>query len=81
LREKLKSEEVTVTNPKLGTIDAVLNYQVCKEVCINQEKNLRFLYPGGCCSNIRMLNPEMAAQEGYRYHTVDSLAPSLGKVI
>jgi hypothetical protein len=26
-------------------IEAVLNYQVCKEVCINQERKIHFYYP------------------------------------
>jgi thiol:disulfide interchange protein DsbD len=38
---------VHVTNPKVVTIEAELNYQVCKEVCINLEKKFTFSIPGG----------------------------------
>ena len=37
---------VHVTNPKVSTIEAELNYQVCKEVCINLEKKFTFSIPG-----------------------------------
>ncbi|MBW4360994.1 protein-disulfide reductase DsbD family protein [Flavobacterium taihuense] len=35
-------QEITLVNPKTTTIQAELNYQVCKEVCINLEKKLTF---------------------------------------
>ena len=38
-------QEITVVNSKNSKIDAVLNYQVCKEVCINQEKKFSFMLP------------------------------------
>lgn len=38
-------QEITIINPKLTSIKAVLNYQVCKEVCINQEKKFSFSIP------------------------------------
>ena len=38
-------QEVKVTNPKLPTIEVELNYQVCKEVCINVEKKFSFALP------------------------------------
>jgi hypothetical protein len=56
LREKLRSDQVTVTNPKLGTIDAVLNYQVCKEFVSIKKKEIH-IYDScyyGCCSNGRI---------------------------
>lgn len=38
-------QEVKIVNPKISKIDAVLNYQVCKEVCINSEKKFSFAIP------------------------------------
>ena len=39
------AQEVSVLNPKLKTIEATLNYQVCKQSCINSEKNFTFTIP------------------------------------
>lgn len=38
-------QEITVVNSKNSKIDVSLNYQVCKEVCINQEKKFSFTLP------------------------------------
>lgn len=38
-------QEIRVLNPKNSKIEALLNYQVCKEVCINQEKKFSFALP------------------------------------
>jgi thiol:disulfide interchange protein DsbD len=38
-------QQVTITNPKLTTIEVDLNYQVCKEACINLEKKFTFTIP------------------------------------
>jgi thiol:disulfide interchange protein len=38
-------QEITIVNPKLTSIQAELNYQVCKEVCINLEKKFTFKIP------------------------------------
>lgn len=38
-------QEITITNPKLTEIKVDFNYQVCKEVCINIEKNFSFKIP------------------------------------
>ena len=38
-------QEIKITNPKLTEIKVDLNYQVCKEVCINQEKNFTLKVP------------------------------------
>ena len=38
---------IRVTNPTVSTIEAELNYQVCKEVCINLEKKFTFVLPSG----------------------------------
>jgi thiol:disulfide interchange protein len=39
------SQEIKLTNPKASKIEVALNYQVCKEVCINQEKKFSFTIP------------------------------------
>jgi thiol:disulfide interchange protein DsbD len=38
---------IQLTNPNVSTIQAELNYQVCKEVCINLEKKFTFAIPSG----------------------------------
>jgi len=38
-------QEVTLLNPNLKTIEAALNYQVCKTSCINAEKKFTFNIP------------------------------------
>src|SRR6187551_3494724 len=38
-------QEIELINPKVASIQAELNYQVCKEVCINQEKKFTFKIP------------------------------------
>ena len=38
-------QEISVTNPKITKIEVNLNYQVCKEACINIEKNFSFVIP------------------------------------
>ena len=74
-------QEVTITNAKLTSIDAILNYQVCKEVCINQEKKFTFSLPSislvGSAATTAIAeipNPVVTADSV----VVDSLAPSLG---
>jgi thiol:disulfide interchange protein len=38
-------QEITLVNPKITSIQVELNYQVCKEVCINLEKKFTFKIP------------------------------------
>ncbi len=38
-------QQIKITNPKTTKVTVDLNYQVCKEVCINQEKNFTFIIP------------------------------------
>ena len=38
-------QEIAVTNPKIKTIEVALNYQVCKDACINLEKKFSFVIP------------------------------------
>ncbi|MFV5702983.1 protein-disulfide reductase DsbD family protein [Flavobacterium sp. XS2P12] len=38
-------QEITIINPNIAKIETELNYQVCKEVCINLEKKFTFVIP------------------------------------
>ncbi len=38
-------QEILLINPKISKIEVALNYQVCKESCINLEKKFSFLIP------------------------------------
>jgi thiol:disulfide interchange protein len=70
---------IHVTNPKLTKVEAELNYQVCKEVCINLEKKFTFSIPA---STAVVAVPKEAAAVVVAVETdtikEDSLAPSLG---
>lgn len=39
------TQEIHLTNPKLAKVEVSLNYQVCKEACINLEKDFTFVIP------------------------------------
>jgi len=39
------TQEIHLINSKLTKVEASLNYQVCKEACINLEKNFTFVIP------------------------------------
>jgi thiol:disulfide interchange protein len=45
VKTALIQQEIAVTNPKSKTIEVELNYQVCKESCINLEKKFSFVIP------------------------------------
>ncbi len=38
-------QEITILNPKNSSVEVALNYQVCKESCINLEKKFTFAIP------------------------------------
>lgn len=44
------TQEITVTNLKITTIEVDLNYQVCKDACINLEKKFTFDIPSAVVS-------------------------------
>ena len=48
-------QQIQVLNPKTGKIEVDLNYQVCKEVCINQEKNFSFTLPSVSASEVETI--------------------------
>jgi len=39
------TQEISITNPKIQNVEVDLNYQVCKEACINLEKKFYFPIP------------------------------------
>jgi thiol:disulfide interchange protein DsbD len=45
VKTALIQQEIVVTNPKIKTIEVDLNYQVCKQSCINLEKKFSFVIP------------------------------------
>ena len=45
VKTALIQQEIAVTNSKSKTIEVELNYQVCKESCINLEKKFSFVIP------------------------------------
>ncbi|MBP6180606.1 cytochrome c biogenesis protein CcdA [Flavobacterium sp.] len=56
-------QEIKVTNPKLTKIEADLNYQVCKEVCINLEKKFTFAIPLSSKTAIEVVKMDSVKQD------------------
>ncbi|PRZ27725.1 protein-disulfide reductase DsbD family protein [Flavobacterium granuli] len=72
-------QEVKVTNPKLAKIDVELNYQVCKEVCINVEKKFSFALPAFSPEAATSKTEEAVVPVATDSTKTDTLAaPSLG---
>jgi thiol:disulfide interchange protein DsbD len=46
------TQEIKLTNPKLTKVEVSFDYQVCKEACINLEKNFTFLIPSQTAANV-----------------------------
>ncbi|KDN53768.1 protein-disulfide reductase DsbD family protein [Flavobacterium seoulense] len=78
-------QEIKLTNPKLAKVEVELNYQVCKEVCINQSKKFTFQIPAvavaAASSNTKITNEKEAVEsikvaDGTKIDSVP--APSLG---
>ncbi|NRS89830.1 thiol:disulfide interchange protein DsbD [Flavobacterium sp. 7E] len=82
------TQEIKVTNPNFTKVEVELNYQVCKDVCINMEKKFTFVLPVNTLSSA--LNPDTKTTETIIAETAvtettvldtlkkDSLQPSLG---
>ena len=73
-------QEIKITNAQLKTVEAELNYQVCKEVCINLEKKFTFAIPINAGAALtETLKTETGAQPA-SLDTLkqDTLTPSLG---
>ena len=80
VKTALIQQEISVTNPKLKTIEVDLNYQVCKQSCINLEKKFTFNIPS---SEVAVPVDVPLAETNVNSVAVDStksdsLEPSLG---
>jgi len=69
------TQEIRLTNPKLSKIEVSFDFQVCKEACINLEKNFTFLIPSQTAANIAEVPIDTAEI------TVDSTEVATQKVI
>lgn len=48
-------QEIVLINPKISKIEVALNYQVCKQSCINQEKKFTFTIPSTIKNDIETI--------------------------
>jgi thiol:disulfide interchange protein len=80
VKTALIQQEISLTNPKIKTIEVDLNYQVCKQSCINLEKKFTFVIPSGTVAVPNAEQLENSNQASVKIDTakVDSLTPSLG---
>ncbi len=80
VKTALIQQEISITNPKIKTIEVDLNYQVCKQSCINIEKKFSFVIASSGISapvenQIVNSNDTKVTIDTTQ---VDTLAPSLG---
>lgn len=67
-------QEIKIINPKVTAIQAELNYQICKEVCINLEKKFTFKMPGTAANTVVETVPSaVTVQDGTQIDTVSAL--------
>ncbi|SEG48280.1 protein-disulfide reductase DsbD family protein [Flavobacterium urumqiense] len=59
-------QQVIITNPKLTTIEVDLNYQVCKEACINLEKKFTFAIPSPLKNSVDAVKKEAVVTDSVR---------------
>jgi thiol:disulfide interchange protein DsbD len=52
------TQKVTITNPKLTSIKGGIDYQVCKQVCINDKKQFTFTLPAITSTSTAAAAPE-----------------------
>ena len=71
-------QEIKLTNLKLATVEVELNYQVCKEVCINVEKKFTFKIPQTGTATATAVISTPTIEPAVDTTKTDSLAPSLG---
>ncbi|AOZ98089.1 protein-disulfide reductase DsbD family protein [Flavobacterium commune] len=79
-------QEIKLTNPKLNKIEAELNYQVCKEVCINQSKKFTFQIPANNAivavtpgQEEKVLDKVVLNKKAVDTIKTDSITPGLGE--
>ena len=53
-------QEIVLINPKISKIEVSLNYQVCKQSCINQEKKFTFTIPSVIKNDIETIATDIA---------------------
>jgi thiol:disulfide interchange protein len=53
-------QEIVLINPKISKIEVALNYQVCKQSCINQEKKFTFTIPSTIKNEIENIATDTA---------------------
>jgi thiol:disulfide interchange protein DsbD len=53
-------QEISLINPKILKIEVALNYQVCKESCINQEKKFSFIIPSSTKTEVGIIKTDTA---------------------
>ncbi len=53
-------QEISLINPKISKIEVALNYQVCKESCINQEKKFSFMIPSSTKTEVGIIKTDTA---------------------
>jgi thiol:disulfide interchange protein DsbD len=68
-------QEIKLVNLKLNKVEVVLNYQVCKEVCINQEKKFTFVIPISANETVIPMVEKTLIDST----ATDSTVPSLGE--
>lgn len=71
-------QEITLTNPKISKIEVALNYQVCKEVCINLQKNFSFDIPPSSIASIGKKTVAKVTENDTS--KINSSTPSLGSI-
>jgi len=62
-------QEISIVNPKITTIKVDLNYQICKEVCINLEKKFTFKIPTSATNTTAEVVPAVTKQDGTKVDT------------
>jgi len=68
-------QEISIINPKITTVKAELNYQICKEVCINLEKKFTFKIPTSATNTTAEVIPAaVIKQDGTKIDTA-TIAP------
>lgn len=68
-------QEIKLINPKVTAIQAELNYQICKEVCINLEKKFTFKIPSTAASTtLETVPAATTAQDGTSIDTAGTFS-------
>ena len=78
-------QEIKLTNLKLNKVEVELNYQVCKEVCINQSKKFTFQIPAVKTAVVAPIKKDsievipVTNEKRVDAIKTDSVVPSLGE--